>query len=276
MTEISLPTVEPIEQTALVSQLAEDTTTVTQPETITLQRSTLAYMLFALFLILCAYGIGWIMGLTSRETTGAIQAAVREAAATSIAAANVVQPASFVQLSNQHMNVTVGDSPTLGPADAQITMLAYSDFQCLACKQFHDQVLPELLKKYAGKLRFVHRDFPIRALHPYAQTAAEAGQCAHEQQKFWEYHDLLFQNPQRLTKADLLSYANQLKLDVTTFQNCLDTGKYAQRVQDTYRSGVVLGVGGTPTFFINGLMVTGAQTLEEFSVIIDGALKRQR
>src|SRR5581483_6667005 len=147
-----------------------------------------------------------------------------------------------------------------------------SDFQCPFCKRFHDTTLPVLLKKYEGKIRFAYRDFPISSIHPYAQGAAEAAECAYAQNKFWDYHDLLFQDQQRLTADDLLTYAKQLKLDMTAFKDCLDSRKYAQEVQSDYQAGLTLSINGNPTFFVNGRMLVGAQPLEVFTSYIDAEL----
>ncbi len=102
--------------------------------------------------------------------------------------------------------------------------------------------------------------------------SAEAAQCARDQQKFWEYQDLLFQDTQRLAKADLLAYAGQVKLDTKQFQDCLESGKHAPDVERDYQAGVTLGVSGTPTFFINGRLLTGGQPLAAFTAVIDSEL----
>src|SRR5581483_1914058 len=104
-------------------------------------------------------------------------------------------------------SVSIENNPTIGPDNAPVTIIEFSDFQCPFCKRFHDTTLPVLLKKYEGKIRFAYRDFPISSIHPYAQGAAEAAECAYAQNKFWDYHDLLFQDQQRLTADDLLTYA---------------------------------------------------------------------
>src|SRR5581483_8762214 len=162
-----------------------------------------------------AYVAGWVMGTQSGEAASVVRTAVKEAVATtiaqlpgsgdSVAAAQPQQPPT--QDPNQRFSVSIENNPTIGPDNAPVTIIEFSDFQCPFCKRFHDTTLPVLLKKYEGKIRFAYRDFPISSIHPYAQGAAEAAECAYAQNKFWDYHDLLFQDQQRLTADDLLTYA---------------------------------------------------------------------
>ena len=243
-------------------------------DVVAIRRSVLSYALFACFLLVGAYLAGWFMGTSSGETAAVVRTAVVDAAATTMAgggAAAQSQPV-LATASAERLDVPIGTSSTIGPENAPVTIVEFGDFQCPFCKRFHDQVLPALLKQYDGKIRFVYRSFPIRAIHAYAQSAAEAAQCAFDQQKFWEYHDLLFQDTQRLAKADLLAYADQVKLDTRVFRNCLESAKHAQDVEHDYQAGVRLGVTGTPTFFINGRVLTGAQPLAAFSAVIDAEL----
>ncbi len=227
------------------------------PDTITIPRSTLQYAVFSLDLVIAAYFAGWIIGRSSGEMTAVMRTAVQEAATTSIAITAQSQPVPTTSL--RRLNMTIDNNPTIGPDNAPVTIIEFADFQCPLCKRFHDQVLPALLKQYEVKIRFVYRNFPIRAIHGSAQSAAEAAQCARDQGKFWEYHDLLFQDTQRLSSADLLTYAGQISLDKEAFQDCLESGRDAQNVQRDYQAGIAIGVSGTPTFFINGWMLVGAQ-----------------
>ena len=165
------------------------------------------------------------------------------------------------------------DDPALGNASAPVTLVEFSDFQCPFCAR----VMPTLKRvqeAYGDRVRLVWRDFPLTAIHPQAFGAAQAGQCAQEQGKFWALHDLLFANQQALEPALLKAYAADAGLDAEAFGACLDTAKYADRVQAQMGVGTGLGVRSTPTVFINGRMVSGAQPYEVFTKIIDEELER--
>lgn len=161
------------------------------------------------------------------------------------------------------------DEPSWGPADARITIVEYSDFQCPYCKMFYENTYIRLRQRYGDQVRFVFRDFPLDSIHPQARPAAEAAQCAHEQGKFWEYHDVIFANQQALQPQDLKRYAQQLGLDTEKFNNCVDTRKYQASVEADFQDGVRRNVTGTPTFFINGQVLVGAQPFESFQTLID-------
>jgi len=117
----------------------------------------------------------------------------------------------------------------------------------------------------------VYRHFPL-SIHENAQKAAESSECAREQQKFWEYHDTLFENQQALDAASLKKYAADLKLDTKKFNDCLDSGKYEQQIQLDIQEGIAAGVSGTPTFFINGFPLVGAQPFSAFKQVIEQEL----
>jgi len=118
----------------------------------------------------------------------------------------------------------------------------------------------------------VVRDFPLTSIHPYAQKAAEASECADDQGKFWEYHDLVFANQSAIDVDSLKGYAGQLGLDTGTFDECLDEGKQSSEVEKDLEDGQASGVTGTPAFFINGQLVSGAQPFTVFQQIIDQLL----
>lgn len=170
--------------------------------------------------------------------------------------------------------VTADDDPVKGDPDAQVTIIEFSDFECPFCKRFYDNTLSQLEEEYieTGKAKLVYRDFPL-SIHPDAQKAAEAAECAEDQGMFWEYHDMLFENQQALDTASLKSYANTLGLDTAEFDSCLDSGKHAQEVKDDFNDGRAAGVSGTPTFFINGQKIVGAQPIDAFRQIIDAELQ---
>lgn len=169
--------------------------------------------------------------------------------------------------------VAAAGFPVLGPSDAPITIVEFSDFQCPYCKRAQS-TLSEVMKKYEGKVKLVYRDFPL-ANHPDAIDAARAARCAGEQGKFWEYHDQIFANQSKLKRDDLKKYAADLSLNQQPFDACLDSDRYAAEVQRDMDDGQKLGVSGTPTFFIEGRRLTGAQPLEKFTELIDDELARK-
>jgi protein-disulfide isomerase len=160
--------------------------------------------------------------------------------------------------------------PSRGPENAKVTIVEFSDFECPFCGKAHDTV-EEVMKAYAGKVRLVFRQFPLD-FHKNAQKAAEASLCAHEQGKFWEYHDLLFKNREKLAVEDLKAHATETGLDAAKFNECLDSGKQAKQVADDMAEAKKVGVSGTPAFFINGVMLSGALPFEEFKKVIDAEL----
>jgi protein-disulfide isomerase len=167
------------------------------------------------------------------------------------------------------------DDPVVGNANAVVTVVEFSDFQCPFCQRVMP-TLKQVRETYGDRVRIVWKDFPLTSIHPQAFKAAEAGQCAREQGKFWEYHDRLFANQQALEPDFLKKYAAETGLDATKFNACLDTAKYAERVQAQMGVGNQLGVSSTPSVFINGRMVSGAQPYETFTAIIDEELERAK
>ncbi|MFA6049244.1 MAG: DsbA family protein [Candidatus Micrarchaeia archaeon] len=157
-----------------------------------------------------------------------------------------------------------------GSENAKVTIVEFSDFQCPYCARA-EGTMQQLLSDYAGKIRLYYRQFPL-PFHENALAASEASECAGEQGKFWEYHDKLFENQGALDSANLKKYAGALGLDQKKFDTCLDTGaKKAQVVAET-QEGENNGVSGTPAFFINGQLVSGAQPLSVFKQVIDAEL----
>jgi protein-disulfide isomerase len=168
----------------------------------------------------------------------------------------------------------VDDDPVKGSEDAPVTTVEFSDFECSFCARFFAETLPLIEESYlrTGKVRLIYRDYPV-AGHSYAQKAGEAAECADEQGKFWDYHDMLFENQGALGTASLKQYAQDLGLDTARFNECLDSDQMAAEVQSDHGDGQAYGVGGTPTFFINGVKVVGAQPYEVFQQVIEQELK---
>jgi protein-disulfide isomerase len=165
------------------------------------------------------------------------------------------------------------EGPSKGPASAPITIVEFSDFECPYCSKAEDTV-KQVMKTYDGKVRLVYRDFPL-PFHPHAEKAAEAAQCAADQGKYWEMHEKLFANQQKLDPASLKAHAKDLGLDQGKFDKCLDSGDKAKVVETNKAAGSKVGVTGTPAFFINGYQLTGAQPFEEFKSLIDQELARK-
>lgn len=184
------------------------------------------------------------------------------------------------------ISVSIDDDPVRGNQDAPITIVEFSDFQCPFCARFQIQTLPLILEQYVetGKVKFVYRDFPIQNSHPNAMPAAAASECAHEQNKYWEYHDALFENQGVWNKVDIASavtvfkeFAAELDLNQDQFNSCLDSGKYIEEINNDLKDGRDYGITGTPGFFIgneeNGFVkLNGAQPFEAFKNIIDSQL----
>jgi protein-disulfide isomerase len=169
--------------------------------------------------------------------------------------------------------IATAGHPSRGPANAPVTIVEFADFECPFCGGLFPQ-LKLIEESYAGKLRVVYRQFPLTNIHSHAQKAAEASLCANEQQRFWEYHDSLFRNQQDLTVEALKRRASDLKLDTAAFNTCLDSGKQADAIRREKAEGSQLGVGGTPTVFINGRLLTGAPSYASIKAIIDDELQR--
>ncbi len=174
---------------------------------------------------------------------------------------------------SSRFDVSVDDDPILGDADAPVTIIEFSDYECPYCRVWHAQVFGELIATYGTKVRFVYRDFPLDQIHPQARPSALAATCAGEQGKYWEYHDLLFTSDLGLSDEARAAHAQRLGLDLERFAACMARSATNDEVDSDQRDGLAAGVQGTPTFFINGRPLVGAQPFEAFASIIDDELK---
>ncbi len=172
------------------------------------------------------------------------------------------------------------NDPILGDKDAPVTIVEFSDFQCPFCRAFFEGAYSQIKKEYVdtGKVRIVFRDFPL-AFHEAARPASLAGQCALEQGKFWEYHDKMFQEQAKKGQGtvafgvpELKTWATEIGLNASQFNTCLDTAKYDADVQADMDAGTDVGVSGTPSFFVNGTLLVGAQPFSAFQELIEAAL----
>jgi protein-disulfide isomerase len=168
------------------------------------------------------------------------------------------------------LNVSADDDPWTGAAQAPVTIVEFSDFECPYCKN-NVSVLNELLAKYPGKLKLVYRDFP-GPNHQQALSAAQAAQCAAEQGRFWDYHDALFARQASATRWNYSALAEDLGLHQSLFDVCMKENRYREEVLKDLQDGLELGVRSTPTFFINGRPLVGARPLSDFQTIIDPLL----
>jgi protein-disulfide isomerase len=175
-----------------------------------------------------------------------------------------------VNLDPPRLAIANGNAPAKGPATAPIELVEFSDFQCPFCLRANPTVT-QVLTTYGDRIHFVYRHYPLPG-HTNARPAAEASACAADQNQFWAYHDLLFANPSSLTDADLKQHARSLKLDTAKFDACVDSHKFKALVDSDVKEGDEVGVNGTPAFFVNGRMLSGAQPYEVFKRLIDEEL----
>jgi protein-disulfide isomerase len=170
--------------------------------------------------------------------------------------------------------VAAAGSPARGPSNAPIELIEFSDFQCPFCLRA-DPTIRQVLSTYGDRIRFVYRHYPLPN-HPNARPAAEAAACADAQGKFWAYHDRLFANQSKLEPADLKQAAAEVGLDPAKFTACVDTHQTKDKVDADMRAGEEVGVNGTPAFFVNGRLLSGAQPFDVFKRVIDEELQLKK
>lgn len=168
----------------------------------------------------------------------------------------------------------VDNDPSFGPEDAPITIVEFSDFYCGFCTRFATETLPLLQEQYGEQIRFVYRDLPIIG-GQVSFDAAIAGNCAYDQGKFWEFHNLIFANNGARDRDTFIAFSGELGMDPEAFAVCLDDTAKQEEVTLDYLDGQALGIQGTPAFFINGRSVSGAQPFNTFALVIDAELKKK-
>ncbi len=180
------------------------------------------------------------------------------------------------------VNVSIGDAPVKGEADAPVTIVEFSDYQCPFCGRYVVETMPRIMDEYVatGQVRYAFKDFPLDQIHPQARQAAMAARCAGEQGGYWEMHDRLFSEQEswsgRSDAAGVFAdWAGAQGLDEAAFSECLESGRYAAGVEADLQEGVSVGVTGTPAFFVNGRFISGAQPFEVFQAAIEQALQEQ-
>jgi protein-disulfide isomerase len=170
--------------------------------------------------------------------------------------------------------VETAGHPSKGPANAPITIVEFSDFECPFCAGL-TPTLHAIETKYKDKVRIVYRQFPLTSIHPNAQKAAEASLCANDQNRFWQMHDVMFLDQRNLTVPGLKQKAALISLDTEAFNACLDSHKYAERVSEDVAEGSRIGVTGTPAFLVNGRFFSGNLPYPDIEKVIEDELQRQ-
>jgi len=267
----------------------EKTETSGKEAKITIKKSTYNNMLMAIIATaaIATFFGGYSIGTFYDSDSGLTDEQLKEILS-EIKTAPVPQPAQAPRqpAAPQTFQVSLDDDPFKGNPDAPVTIVEFSDFQCPFCSRFFDQTLPALEENYidTGKVKLVYKDFPLDNLHPNARPAHIAAECADEQGKFWEYHDILFENQagwNRLSSTDLSSqlneYAATLGLNSASFDSCLSSEDIADEVNQDYLEAESYGATGTPTFFIGTekdgfIKLVGALPYTAFQGAIDNQL----
>ena len=171
---------------------------------------------------------------------------------------------------------TMGERPAQGPEDAAVTIVEFTDYQCPFCRRWHQETYPELLETYGDRVRYVVRHLPIKNAHPFAEEMARAAVCAHRQDRFWDYHERLFQGPFEAPGEGVLEgHAHALGLDPSEFSTCLESEASLDVVSGDFVYGVGLGVRSTPSFWIEGRLLRGVQSIEALRGVLDPLLESQ-
>lgn len=247
------PVIEPVE--------VEIEPPTQQEDTVTFKRSH-----FYAVLVVLAFAAGILVGYVAWGTEIGQSAQTANQPNAPVAGAPVTEEPQYIRY-----DIPTQGAYALGPRDAPITIVEFSDFQCPYCRRWHEQVYEPLLAAYPGKIRMVYRHLPLTSIHPDAFPAAEASMCAGEQDAFWQFHEKLFSS-ESLGSEVYNRYARELSLDMTAFEACMTEHKYREAVQKDTDFAIDLGIRSTPTFFINGLAIVGAQPLEVFKQVIDKEL----
>ncbi len=225
-------------------------------------------------MIILLIAAGFYIGMLTQKVNNLQQSVAGVAVAPSQPPSNVPVPGPKVTLADSHF------SP-LGDKNAKVTVIEFADFRCPYCEQFYKTVEPNLIKDYVdtGKIKFEFRQYAF--LGPASTVAANAAECANEQNKFWEFHNYLYENQpsesdtSMYTVDNLTQVAGTLGLDTNKFQSCLSTNKYSSNVNQDFTDGQKAGVQGTPATFINGQLLVGAQPYATFKTIINQAIAKK-
>lgn len=214
--------------------------------------------------------IGYLFGQLQAVNSGSTVAGTTQTTDPAAAAGAPAGPI-FAEVDNGHL-------PVKGDENAPVTIVEFADFECPFCGQFYSNTLSQLVEEYVdtGKVKLYYRHLPLD-FHPQARPAALASECANEQDAFWDYHDVLFENNATLGTANTDKYvewATSLGLNANQFRTCLESEKYAENVDGDSAAATAAQASGTPTFYINGQQLVGAQPLTSFKAIIDAELEK--
>ncbi len=208
-----------------------------------------------------AGGVGYALALLDRTS-------VAEPRSPQVAAPVEDAPAEGISA----LDIDLEGRAFLGEPDAPVTVIEMTDYECPFCRRHRQQVLGDLLAEYGGRIRYYSLHFPLTSIHPLAFRASEAAECAHDQGRFWEYNEAMFDSTERLVPETLIALAGDVDMDVAVFSQCLTSGSKRDVVVGDIQAGQSLGVRGTPTFFINGKLLSGARPLDVFRKVIDAEL----
>ena len=241
-----------------------------EENTVVFKRSHLYAVLLPLAFVV-GLSVGYIFWGRAPGTE-AVQAVVPQADVPQAAAPSNQGPSAEGGQALQRYDVPEDDDPVIGPDDAPITIIEFSDFECPYCRRWHQEVFTRIMEDYPDQVRLVYRDFPLKSIHPNAAPAAEAANCAREQGAFWEFSESLYSGEYELSRASYILIAVNLGLDKEALEECIDSGRYADEVEADYQFAGNLGVRSTPTFFLNGLPIVGAPPYEVFQDVIEREL----
>lgn len=239
-------------------------------DTIEINKNTLwmiSTFVFFVLLIISLFTGGF--GIKDDGSTGAVVAPTPNVPSPSVPSI----PTGVIAVNAEELT---DDDAFMGKEDAKVTMVEFSDYQCPFCGRHYSETFNLIKSQYVdtGKLKVVFRDFPLSSIHPDAQKAAEASECADDQEKFWEMHDMLFENQQSLGVASLKEYAKQLGLNENEFNDCLDSGKYSGEVGKDMQDAQSAGGRGTPFFIVGNTPLSGAQPFTSFQQVIEAELAK--
>lgn len=259
--------------------MAKRTTLTFDPVVEKLKNATTTQVLYALIIVL-VLSVGYLFGKVQTLESDNKPATTVQDNSTEIGTQQDVNPDTLAEEPFIAEDLNPGDLPPKGDPNAPVTIVEFSDFQCPFCRRFYEDTLSQLEEEYinTGKAVLYYRHYPLN-FHPMAQATAEAAECANDQSKFWEMHDKIFEEQAaqgtgtiEYTEEDIKTWAGEIGFNQEEFNSCLDSGKYTEKVQTDFDEGTTAGVDGTPSFFINGERLVGAQPFEAFEAVIDKKL----